>query len=167
MSETMKELLIKQKENITNKVLGYALLAIALMCLGAVIFLQNPVFLIAVVLCPIISYFVYFKKMSVEYEYVYLDKELRVDRIYNMNKRKNVATLDILKIEIVAPAGSDALRGYANRKADFYDYSVGYNDEDTKVYEVWYDGKRRILMSLNDDFLIPMNRIIPQKIKKQ
>ncbi len=101
-----------------------------------------------------------------EYEYTYLDKEIRVDRIYNVNNRKQVDTIDLNKMEILAVKGSDSLRGYANRQAAVSDYSCGENNEDTKVYELWYDGKRKIFLSLNDDFLTPIVRFWPQKVKK-
>lgn len=166
MSDTMKELLIKQVDSLTNKILGYALLVIAAGSLLATIFV-NPFFVAGVVVCPIISYVVYFRRMSVEYEYTYLDKEIRVDRIYNLNKRKNVDTFDINKIEILAVRGSSSLGSFANRQASTSNYSVGVDTDSTKVYEMWYEGKRRVLLSLNDDFLIPIVRFIPQKVKKQ
>ena len=165
MSETMKELLIKQKENTTNQLWGYAFLVVAVLGLPAAI-LMSPFFIILTIAGGIASFFVYFRRMSVEYEYTYLDKEIRVDRIYNVNNRKQVDTIDLNKMEILAVKGSDSLRGYANRQAAVSDYSCGENNEDTKVYELWYDGKRKIFLSLNDDFLTPIVRFWPQKVKK-
>ena len=165
MSESMKELLIKQHDNIMNKILGYALLVAAVLSLACAILL-SPFFIIVVIAAGLGSFFVYFRRMSVEYEYTYLDKEIRVDRIYNLNSRKQVDTLDLNKMEILAVRNSDALRGFANRQAKLYDYSVGADDEETKVYELWYDGKRKILLSLNDDFIQPIVRFWPQKVKK-
>lgn len=166
MSETMKELLIQQKENMTNKVLGYAFLVLAFFCIAAGIF-ASPIFLLGVIIFPILSFVIYFRRMSVEYEYTYLDKEIRIDRIYNMNKRKNVATLDIGKIEILARKGSESLRGFEHRQVKVYNYAVGEDTEFTEEYELWYDGQRRILVSLDEDFMKPLMRFIPQKIKKQ
>lgn len=166
MSETMKELLVAQQENQKNKIVGYASVALAFVSLISVVFV-SPLFLIAVVGFPLLAFFVYFRRMTIEYEYTYLDKEIRIDRIYNMNKRKNVDTLSLDKIEIIAVRGSSSLSGYERRKAEFSDYSAGFDNDETKVYEVWYDGKRKILMSLNDDFLTPVVRFIPQKVKKQ
>ena len=168
MSDTMKELLIKQRENMTNKILGYAFLVVAaLALLGAI--LMRPFFIIFVVIiivCGILSFVVYFRRMSIEYEYTYLDKEIRIDRIYNLNSRKQVDTLDLNKMEILAVKGSDALRGYEHRSAATVDYSVKDDDENTKVYEMWYDGTRKIYLSLNDDFLAPIVRFWPNKVKK-
>ena len=93
MSETMKELLIKQKENTTNKILGYAFLVVAVLGLPAAI-LVSPFFIILLIGGGIASFLVYFRRMSVEYEYTYLDKEIRIDRIYNVNNRKKVDTID-------------------------------------------------------------------------
>ncbi|MBR4413637.1 MAG: hypothetical protein IKS60_08465 [Lachnospiraceae bacterium] len=165
MSETMKELLIKQRDNVVNKVLGYTFLVVAVLALPAAI-LVSPFFIIAIVGGGIASFLVYFRRMSVEYEYTYLDNEIRIDRIYNTNSRKQVDTIDLNKMEILAVKGSDALRGYAHRQAAVSDYSAGEDTDETKVYELWYDGKRKILVSFNDDFMAPIVRFYPQKVKK-
>ncbi len=166
MSDTMKELLIKQPDNKTNKVLGYSFLVVAfLLLVGAVI--VSPFFIIGTIGLGIGSFLVYFRRMSVEYEYTYLDKEIRVDRIYNLNNRKQVDTLDLNKMEILAVKNSSALGGFAHRKAAVTDYSAGEDNEETKVYELWYDGHRKILMSLSDDFIQPIVRFWPNKVKKQ
>ena len=165
MSETMKELLIKQKENTTNKILGYAFLVVAVIALVATI-LMSPFFIIGIVGSGLASFFIYFRRMSVEYEYTYLDKEIRVDRIYNLNNRKQVDTLDLNKMEILAVHDSEALKSFSHRQAALSDYSAGEDNEDTKVYELWYDGSRRILLSLNEDFMAPILRFWPNKVKK-
>ena len=165
MSETMKELLVKQRENVTNKILGYAFLVVAVLGLpGAII--VSPFFIIVTVAAGILSFVIYFRRMSVEYEYTYIDKEIRIDRIYNLNSRKQVEVIDLGKMELLAVHDSDALRGFANREVKLFDYSAGEDDEETKVYELWYEGKKRILLSLNDDFLSPIVRFYPQKVKK-
>ncbi len=165
MSETMKELLVKQRENVTNKILGYAFLVVAVLGLpGAII--VSPFFIIVTVTAGILSFVIYFRRMSVEYEYTYIDKEIRIDRIYNLNSRKQVEVIDLGKMELLAVHDSDALRGFANREVKLFDYSAGEDDEETKVYELWYEGKKRILLSLNDDFLSPIVRFYPQKVKK-
>ena len=69
-------------------------------------------------------------------------------------------------MEILAVKGSDALRGFANRQAAVSDYSAGEDTDDTKVYELWYNGKRKIFLSLSDDFMAPIVRFYPQKVKK-
>lgn len=166
MSDTMKELLIKQVDSLKNKILGYALLVIAAGMLLATVFV-SPFFVAGVIICPILSYVIYFRRMSIEYEYTYLDKEIRVDRIYNLNKRKQVDVFDLSKIEIIAVRDSESLRSFANRSASTSNYSVGIDTEETKVYEMWYEGQRRVLLSLNDDFLTPVVRFIPHKVKKQ
>ncbi len=165
MSETMKELLIKQRDNKMNKILGYAFLVVAVIALVATI-LMSPFFIIGIVGSGLASFFIYFRRMSVEYEYTYLDKEIRVDRIYNLNNRKQVDTLDLNKMEILAVHDSEALKSFSHRQAALSDYSAGEDNEDTKVYELWYDGSRRILLSLNEDFMAPILRFWPNKVKK-
>ncbi|MBO7357276.1 MAG: hypothetical protein J6U37_01955, partial [Lachnospiraceae bacterium] len=73
---------------------------------------------------------------------------------------------DLNKMEILAVHDSEALKSFSHRQAALSDYSAGEDNEDTKVYELWYDGSRRILLSLNEDFMAPILRFWPNKVKK-
>ncbi len=165
MSEAYKELLIKQRENKRDKFLG-----ILLVVTGCVSFFSalavHVVFILGTVLFGILSYFVYFRKMKVEYEYTYMDKELRVDRIFNEAKRKRVATLDLSKMEILAKESSHHLDGYQNRTVKEIDYSTGMEDtEELATYVMYYAGTEKYYFSLTEEFMKTIRTVMPHKVK--
>lgn len=165
MSEAFKELLIKQKENKKDKLLGTGMVVAAVISLVSGLLL-HPLFLLGAVAFGILSYVVYYRKMKVEYEYTYMDRELRIDRIYNESKRKSIAVLDLNKMEILAKETSYHLDGYKNRPVKEWDFSTGLEDnEDLATYVMYYAGSDKYYLSLNEDFMQTIRRTMPHKVK--
>ncbi|MBR3039741.1 MAG: hypothetical protein IKI20_03675 [Lachnospiraceae bacterium] len=166
MTNTYQELLIRQDENKANKFLGFAFIGLAVLSVVSAIFINKWYFLLGAVLCGILSYIVYFRRRVVEYAYTYLDKEIRVDRIYNLEKRKKVEVFDLEKAEIVAIADSSSLDNYKNRQAAETDYSTLLPDTDElKLYVMYYEGKRKVYFSFNEDMIQAIRTGIPSKVK--
>lgn len=164
MAEAYRELLILRKENIRDKVLGITMVVLA--AVSAIGAFFNLFSLIGIPVFGILSYVLYFRKMTVEYEYVYMDKELRIDRIYNQSKRKRVDTLDLNKMEILAKADSNLLDSYSNRSVDVSDYSTNSEDtEELSTYEMYYDGKRKLILSLDRQMIDMMKITLSYKMK--
>ncbi len=164
MSEAYKELLIKQKESGKDKLIGYAMVVLAALCIGAGLFI-SPLAFIGTVVFGILAYFLYFAKMQVEYEYTYMDRELRVDRIYNETKRKSMVTLDLSKMEIMAKLGSSHLESYMRSGGKVHDFSTGYPDtEELQTYVICFSGEK-YLVSITDEFLKAMRITLAHKIK--
>ena len=65
----------------------------------------RPLFLIAAAVCLLLDFLV-LPRLNVEYEYLYVNGELDIDKIFSMSTRKNVASYQISQLEIMAPAGS-------------------------------------------------------------
>ena len=165
MSVAFKELLIKQRENRKDKMLGTAMVVAAVLSLVSGLIL-HPLFLLGAVAFGILSYVVYFRKMKVEYEYTYMDKELRIDRIYNESKRKSVVVLDLNKMEILAKENSYHLDGYKNRTVKEWDFSTGLeDDDDLATYIMYYAGSDKYYLSLNEDFMKTIRQTMPHKVK--
>lgn len=164
MAEAYRELLILRKENIRDKVLGITMVVLA--AVSAIGAFFNLFSLIGIPVFGILSYVLYFRKMTVEYEYVYMDKELRIDRIYNQSKRKRVDTLDLNKMEILAKPDSNLLDSYSNRSVDVSDYSTNSEDtEELATYEMYYDGKRKLILSLDRQMIDMMKITLSYKMK--
>lgn len=165
MSVAFKELLIKQRENKKDKMLGTAMVVAAVLSLVSGLIL-HPLFLLGAVAFGVLSYVVYFRKMKVEYEYTYMDKELRIDRICNESKRKSVVVLDLNKMEILAKENSYHLDSYKNRTVKEWDFSTGLeDDEELATYVLYYAGSDKYYLSLNDDFMKAIRQTMPHKVK--
>lgn len=167
MTDSFKEFLIEQTQSATNKILAILCIIAAVGALGAMLVFHWAFFILAIAL-GFLSYFIYFRRMTVEYEYNYMDKELSVDVIYNQNSRKSVENIVLDKMEVLALASGDTIKNYDNRNLTVTDYSTREPDTDeVKTYAIIYEGGRKILVSFNEEILGEIYRVMPSKVKKQ
>lgn len=165
MSEAYKELLIKQKESGKDKFLGAVMVIAAVVSVASGLFL-HPLFLLGAVAFGVLSYVVYFRKMKVEYEYTYMDRELRIDRIYNESKRKSITVLDLNKMEILAKENSHHLDSFKNRTVKEWNFSTGMEDsEEMATYVMYYAGTDKYYLSMTEDFMKAIRLYLPHKVK--
>ena len=143
MNETYVEWLVKRKTPAYMTLLKILtiMLTVCFVLLG---FFLLPAMIIAVLL-GVAAYFVYLNS-DVEYEYLYVDKELTVDKVMAKSRRKRVATYDLGKIEILAPIKSWHLDNYKNRTDKTVDYSSGEEKQPDRRFAFFYDGKQRVLI---------------------
>ncbi len=100
---------------------------------------------------------------SIEYEYLYLDKEITVDKIMNKTKRKKVAVYELDKIEIMAPIKSYHLDDYKNRTAKLTDVSRGFEDKPDRRYVFFYNGTDKVIFEPNEAFVKAVKNVSPRK----
>ncbi len=164
MNESYKELLVKKERGFMQNFLRVICVVPTILFL-MLSFLTGNIFLfIFTIICGVVDYFVYLLT-DIEYEYLYLDKEISVDKIMAKTRRKKAATINIGKIEIAAPANSHQLDSYKNRQIKkTVDYSAGHDLPDQKLYIVYYEGNQKYMFNFDDDFVKAIRGIIPRKI---
>ena len=99
-----------------------------------------------------------------EYEYLYVDRDLTVDKILNRKSRKRVATYSLSKIEIMAPFRSYRLDDYRNRQVTEKDYSIGKEEKPDRRYVMYYEGNQRIILSPSEELIQAMKYVAPRKV---
>lgn len=163
MNETYVEWLVKRKTPAYMTLLKILtiMLTVCFVLLG---FFLLPAMIIAVLL-GVAAYFVYLNS-DVEYEYLYVDKELTVDKVMAKSRRKRVATYDLEKIEILAPIKSWHLDNYKNRTDKTVDYSSGEEKQPDRRFAFFYDGKQRVLIEPNEEMIKAMQTVAPRKVFK-
>lgn len=125
-------------------------------------FLFPPAFIIAIV-AGVGAYFVNLFT-DLEYEYLYLDKELVVDKVMAKSRRKRVATYTLERMEILAPVKSYRLDNYKNRNVKVKDYSIGEELQPDRRYAMFYEGGEKILLSPSEDLIKVMKNAAPRKV---
>ena len=163
MSESYIECLVKAKGSIVFKLLRvffYLLTALAAvsMLIGTGV--------IGVLLALAMGAAGYYIGMlgEVEYEYLYMDKELTVDKIFAQTNRKRVAVYSMDKIEIMAPVTSYRLDNYKNRQTKLKDYSIGTEEKPDRRYVFYYEGAEKILISPSEEMVKVMKNMNPRKV---
>ena len=163
MNESYKELLVKKEQGVGEKALRVGCI-IPTVILGFLTFVFGniPLFIITVAL-GVLDHFIY-QWTDVEYEYLYLDKEISIDKIMAKTRRKKAATIEVGKIEIMAPVKSYQLDSYKNREVKTVDYSAGKDLPDQKLYVLYYEGNQKYFLNLTEDFAKTIKGIIPRKV---
>lgn len=107
----------------------------------------------------------YFASMhaSVEFEYLYVDKEISVDKILNKTRRKKAEKFEVDRIEILAPLNSWHLDNFKNREFKVTDYSSGTAGQPEKRFAMIYDGGRKIILEPNTEFVKAIQSVAPRK----
>lgn len=131
------ELLIKRKKN--NYELFIKIILILFTIILFLIGLSNIIFLIAAALMGYADYMI-FLNLDVEYEYLYINQELSIDKIMSKTKRKTLITMDVHKIGLLVPLSSPELNAYKNRNLKKLDFSSG--DKEASSYVIIYNDER-------------------------
>lgn len=165
MSDTYVECLVKAKTSGLAKFGKVVLITLTVIFVLAV-FLLPPLMIFAFIGALITGVGAYFLNLftDLEYEYLYLDKELVVDKVMAKAKRKRVATYQLDRIEILAPVKSYHLDNYKNRNAKQKDYSIGEVLQPDRRYAMYYEGGEKILLSPSEELIKVMKNVAPRKV---
>lgn len=161
MSDTYVECLVKAKPSGAARFLKGLLVFLTVFL--AVAMFQFPITLIGALITGVGAYFVNLYT-DLEYEYLYLDKELTVDKVMAKTKRKKVATYNIDRMEIFAPARSYRLDNYKNRNVKEKDFSIGEVLQPDLRYVMYYEGGERIIFSPSPELIKVLKNVAPRKV---
>ncbi len=152
MDKGYYEFMVKGKPNTTAKILKVVLLILTVLTLIGAFLLGN---MILIILGIAFGVGTYFSSMytDVEYEYLYLEKELSIDKVFNKERRKHVETLSLDKAQVFAPEKSSKLDNFGNVQGKVTDYSSAEENNGLKKYVMFYEGNRKIFFSLDEEMV--------------
>lgn len=161
MNESYVECLVAQETPAVKKFLYYLLflLTIACLLLGLVML---PALILAVVF-GVLTFFFY-QQTDLEYEYLYVDKEVSIDRVIHKNKRKKMGTYGIDRMVAFAPVHSYHLDAYKNAQFAEKDYSIGKAGKPDARYAFIFEGKEKLILSPSREFVDALKSVAPRKV---
>lgn len=163
MSESYVECMVARKTPAIYQFLKYLLIMLcAVVAIASFLYGNIVMFIIAIAL-GVGAYFV-ITYTDIEYEYLYLDKEITVDKVMHKAKRKRVATYEIEKMEIMAPFHSYQLDSYKNRTAKVVDYSSRVENQPDTRYVFFYNGSDKIIFEPNMEMVRAIKNVAPRKV---
>lgn len=163
MSDVYVECLVKAKTSLLGKIGKYALIVLTVLIGCATLLFMNVFLLILAVAAGAGAYFVGMFT-DLEYEYLYLDKELTIDKVMAKTRRKRVAVYQLDRMEIFAPVKSYHLDNYRNRNVKEKDYSIGYEEQPDKRYAMYYEGGEKLILSPSPELVKAMRNAAPRKV---
>lgn len=163
MNDSYSELLVKKEQTGKDKVIKFLL--IGLIAATAVV---GVVFTLAWILTlglGIAAYFV-LPNLDLEYEYVYVNGELDIDKIMAKSKRKRVQSFDLAKMEIMAPVNSHRM-DYQNHntKLKVLDFSSG--NKEHKVFAMIIPNEKeicKVLLEPDQELIENIQKSCPRKV---
>lgn len=112
---------------------------------------------------PYFAFSIYFAtRCNYEFEYLYFQGSLDIDRISAKSSRKRLMTVDVKEIEVLAPTGSHELKRYANVKTLDCSSNTG-----AKTYELVATRKGqlvRIIFEPEQKLVDGIRLITPRKV---
>lgn len=163
MSETYVECLIKAKSDTKAQLLKILLIALTVIFAFLGFAAAKWYMTILAIACGVGAYFVGVNN-DVEYEYLYLDRELVIDKVLAKTRRKRVGTYSLDRIEIFAPIKSYHLDNYRNRNANVKDYSIGEELKPDRRYVLYYEGGEKLILSPSEELVKAMKNVAPRKV---
>ena len=134
MEEQYYEQIVEKnnEKNIAACRMGVVVLSIGLFAAGYVL-MKGMLFLAGVVVA-LAGFMVVVPRFYVEYEYLYMSKELSVDRIFNKESRKKAGSWDLNSMVLMARQDSPELASYKDRQGGLVlDFTSGEADRDVFV----------------------------------
>ena len=133
MSDLYTEVLVKKQQTGKDKAIKGVLIFFTVLFAAAGI-MMNPLILLLALVLGIVDY-IFIPKLSVEFEYLYVNGDLYIDRIYSQSRRKRAASYELSNMEILAPYQSHQLDSYKNNQSiKRYNYSSGIEGQGHKPY---------------------------------
>ena len=160
MSEIYVECLVARKSSFPLRLLKTILMMLTV-CFF-IVGLASPLMLLVAIIFGVASYFAYMNA-DIEYEYLYLDKEISIDKVLAKSKRKKAAVYSIEKMEVLAPVKSYHLDAYRNRELKAIDYSSGEADDNNK-YVMVYEGNVKVILEPNAEMVKAIQAVAPRKV---
>ena len=163
MSDMYSEIMVKRITPTSDKVKKVVLIGATAVCFVGGIMIW-PLWIAAVVL-GIVTYLM-LPGFDLEYEYMYVNGEIDIDKIMGKQKRKRCATYDVENMEILAPSNSHALDSYKNNKEiRVKDYTS--LDPQVPSYSLVFNRENHrelVKLELNENVVGDIRRIAPRKV---
>lgn len=161
MSETYVECLVARKPSML-----LSFLKILLIMLTVVFVLVGVVYFPGLIVAVVTGVGAYFATMNanIEYEYLYLDREISVDKVMAKSRRKKANTFNVDQMEMLAPLNSHRLDYYRNQNTKTLDYSSGVAAQPERRYMMIYEGNVKVIIEPNAEMIKAIQSIAPRKV---
>lgn len=156
------EWLVKRK----NPMYTFAVkILMAFLCVISTFLALTTVFGVLILLVAIAATYFIFQSMNLEYEYLFINDQLTIDKIMGRARRKKAWEGTMEEIQIVAPADSYMLKDFERSGMKTLDFSS--HEAGAKVYAVIHQNgsaTTKVLFEPNDKILHCMRQRSPRKV---
>ncbi len=160
MNDYYTEQMVKKQTDMKDIVIKAVLVAATIVSFLAI--MMFPGIIILPVIMIALDVFI-FGRLKVEYEYLFVNGDLDIDKIMNKAKRKKQFSMNVADMELLAPADAAELHQYQNART--YDFSSRTGQ--AKLYALIVSGqgeKKKIIFEPNDTIIEGFYMLAPRKV---
>lgn len=163
MGDSFSELIVPKRQSFGARFLQMLIKAMTIASAIFMFLTFSPIFLITFFVCFLLWYFLV-PRLSVEYEYSYVNGDLDIAAVFSKKSRKHLATLQLTNAECIAPLGSHELDSYGDTYK-VVNYSSGNPNAGEKTYVmIKPDTREKILLHLDQTMLEDLKYRMPRKV---
>lgn len=160
MNDFYTEQLVKKQTDMKDILIKAILVSATIV--SFVIILMYPIGLILPIIMIVIDVFM-FRRLNVEYEYLFLNGDLDIDKIMNKSKRKKMFNANVSDMELLAPVDAAELNQYRNARTLDFSSRTGQ----AKVYALVLSGQgetRKVIFEPNETIVEGFYMLAPRKV---
>lgn len=166
MSDLYTEVMVPKKMTARDQAVKFLLIFFTVLFALAGLVMM-PILLIGAVILGVVDY-IFIPRLNVEYEYLYVNGELDIDRIFSKSRRKRAVSYELSSMEIMAPSNSHRLDSYRNNRGiKKVDFSSGIEGEGHKPYGFVISNKNQmelVIFEPNEVMLKDIRSKMPRKV---
>ena len=160
MSDYYTEQLVKKRPDAKDLAIKTGL--IVLTVLTVLIVFIFPVGLILPILAIVLDV-IMFRRLNVEYEYLYVKGDLDIDKIMNRAKRKRMFSMNVSEMELLAPLDAPELRLYQQAKAVDFTSGTGQAREYALILSD-HGELKKVIFEPNETIIEGFYILAPRKV---
>lgn len=163
MGDFYTEQLIKKQTGMKDVVIKAVLVAMAIVSVLTVFIM--PMGLIIPIIVVVAVWFL-ITRLNVEYEYLYVNGDLDIDKIMNKSKRKRVFSANVDAMELLAPVDSPRFGQYQNARV----LNLSSGSPDARLYGLIVSNNGQMIKLIfepNDTIIEGIFMLAPRKVVRQ
>ncbi len=124
-------------------------------------------FVVPIIAVVIVGVVFLFRRYNIEYEYVFTNGDLDIDKIINKSKRKNALSVSVRSFATMVPVANKDYEKEVSNFTKLYDFSSGTVKENT--YAVIFDRDKehvKMIFEPDEQMFKAIRNFIPRIIKK-
>ncbi len=163
MNDFYTEQLIKKQRNMKD-IMKIVLLVVLAAASVFFVFLIPMAIIVPVIVIAVV--FILIRRMDVEYEYLYVNGDLDIDKIMHKERRKKLFSSNVDNMELLAPERAEELKNFRNAKV--LDYTSGVEGARRYVFVAKEKGELvKVVFEPNDDIIEGIFLLAPRKVVRE
>jgi hypothetical protein len=160
MNDFYTEQLVKKQTDMKDILIKAILVSATIV--SFVIIMMYPIGLLLPIIMIVFDVFM-FRRLNVEYEYLFLNGDLDIDKIMNKSKRKKVFNANVSDMELLAPVDAAELSQYRNARTLDFSSHTGQ----AKMYALVLSGQgetHKVIFEPNETIVEGFYMLAPRKV---